>query len=140
MPAEPTIIALLCHWCAHDAADAAARARLTLPARVREVRVMCSGQVTPGMVLRAFASGADGVMVLGCQPGDCHYKTGNRHARKRMRLLQAVLAAGPIAPARLKLGWVSAGEGARYVKLAEEMVTALRELGPLAAGRTGRKA
>lgn len=137
---EPRIIALLCQWCAYDGADAAGRARLKVPAQVREVRVMCSGQVTPGMVLGAFASGADGVMVLGCEPGDCHYKTGNLHARKRMRLLQATLAASPIAPGRLKLAWVSAGEGARYVELAEEMVATLRRLGPLTSGQMPGKA
>jgi coenzyme F420-reducing hydrogenase delta subunit len=131
MPFEPTIVALLCNWCAYDGADAAGRSRLDVPAQVREVRLMCSGQVDPAMVLKAFASGADGVMVLGCEPGDCHYQTGNRQALKRVRLLQAVMAATPIHPTRLRLDWVSAGEGKRYARIAHEMVAAIKRLGPV---------
>lgn len=131
---EPTIVALLCNWCAYDGADAAGRARLAIPPQVREVRVACSGQVAPDMILKAFAAGADGVMVLGCRPGDCHYKTGNSHARKRTRLLQAVLAATPVDPRRVVLGWVSAGDGAAYARLTETMVATLRDIGPLPGG------
>lgn len=129
---EPHIIALLCNWCAYDGADAAGRARLDIPANVREVRVRCSGQVDAGMVLKAFAAGAHGVMVLGCRPGDCHFKTGNLHARRRMRLLQAVLAATRIQPQRLHLDWVSAGQGGRYARLVREMTDLLSGLGPIA--------
>jgi F420-non-reducing hydrogenase iron-sulfur subunit len=127
----PRLIALLCNWCAYAGADAAGRARLDLPARIREVRVRCSGQVDPGMVLKAFAAGADGVMVLGCRPGDCHYKTGNLHALKRMRLLHAVLASTRIHPQRLHVDWVSAGQGDRYVRLVAEMAATVRGLGPI---------
>lgn len=134
-PIDLKIIALLCHWCAYDGADAAGRSRLDVPSQVREVRVRCSGQVDPAMVLKAFASGADGVMVLGCKPGDCHYKTGNHQALKRMRLLQAVMAATPIDPRRLRLDWVSAGEGDRYARLAHEMVSQIKALGPIDAQR-----
>lgn len=133
-PFEPTIVALLCNWCAYDGADAAGRRRLATTPQVREVRVMCSGQVDPGMVLKAFEAGADGVMVLGCKPGDCHYKTGNRHALKRILLLQRLMAPTPLDPRRLCLDWVSAGEGERFRELLQEMVATLRALGP-AAGR-----
>ena len=132
---EPRIIALLCNWCAYDGADAAGRARLDIPPQVREVRVMCSGQVAPGMILDAFEAGADGVMVLGCEPGDCHYKEGNRHALKRMLLLQAVLKPTRFNPQRLRLDWVSAGHGRHYARVVHEMVETIRELGPVAAGR-----
>lgn len=129
----PTIVALLCNWCAYDGADAAGRSRLDVPSHLREVRVMCSGQVDAAMVLKAFAAGADGVIVLGCQPGDCHYQTGNRQALKRMLLLQSVMAATPIHPKRLRLDWVSAGEGHRYVRIAHEMVAEIQALGPVGA-------
>jgi coenzyme F420-reducing hydrogenase delta subunit len=130
---EPRIIALLCNWCAYDGADTAGRARLDIPANVREVRVRCSGQVDAGMVLKAFAAGADGVMVLGCRPGDCHYKTGNLHAQRRMHLLQAILAPSRIRPQRLRLDWVSAGQGERYAGLVREMAAMLQSLGPIQA-------
>ena len=127
---EPRIVALLCNWCAYDGADAAGRARLDIPPQVREVRVMCSGQVDSGMVLSAFEAGAQGVMVLGCQPGDCHYKKGNVHAMKRMALLRAVLKPTRIDPRRLRLDWVSAGDGKRYTRVAREMVDTIEQLGP----------
>jgi F420-non-reducing hydrogenase iron-sulfur subunit len=130
-PLDLKIIALLCHWCAYDSADAAGRSKQDVPPQIREVRVRCSGQVDPAMVLKAFAAGADGVMVLGCKPGDCHYRTGNQHALKRMRLLQKVMAATPIDPRRLRLDWVSAGEGDRYARLAQEMVAEVKALGPV---------
>ncbi len=133
---EPRIIALLCNWCAYDGADAAGRARLDLSEHVREVRVMCSGQVGPDMVLKAFATGADGVMVLGCQPGDCHYKAGNLHALKRIALLRSVLKLTPVDPQRLLLDWVSAGQGPRYAQVVKEMVETIRALGPFAAGNS----
>ena len=128
---EPRIIALLCNWCAYDGADTAGRARLDIPANVCEVRVRCSGQVDAGMVLKAFAAGAHGVLVLGCRPGNCHYKTGNVHARRRMGLLQAVLGPSRIQPQRLRLDWVSAGQGERYAELVQEMAAALKSLGPI---------
>ena len=134
---DPIIIALLCNWCAYDGADAAGRSRLDVPAQIREVRVMCSGQVDPAMVLKAFAAGADGVMVLGCKPGDCHYQSGNRQALKRARLLQAVMAATPIDPRRLCLEWVSAGEGERYSKITQAMVSQIKAMGPV--DTTGEK-
>ena len=128
---DPTIVALLCNWCAYDGADAAGRSRLAIPHQIREVRVMCSGQVDPSTVLKAFAAGADGVLVLGCRPGDCHYRTGNREALKRMRLLQAVMAATPIHSQRLRTDWISAGEGDRYRRMACDFVLEIQALGPV---------
>lgn len=128
---DPTIVALLCNWCAYDGADAAGRSRLEIPPQIKEVRVMCSGQVDPAMVLKAFASGAHGVMVLGCKPGDCHYRTGNHQALKRMLMLQKVMAASPIDPRRLRLDWVSAGQGDRYARITQEMVAEVMTLGPI---------
>ena len=133
-PFEPKIVALLCHWCAYDGADAAGRARLDIPPQVREVHMMCSGQVAPGMVLKAFEAGADGVMILGCQPGDCHYREGSQHALKRTLLLQSVLGPTDIAPQRLRLDWISAGKGQRYAQVVREMVETIRKLGPTPAG------
>ncbi|BBO76261.1 hypothetical protein DSCW_36780 [Desulfosarcina widdelii] len=127
---KPKIVAFLCNWCAYDGADAAGRARLEIPSAVVEVRVMCSGQVDSGMVLNAFEAGAQGVMVLGCQPGDCHYKKGNLNAMKRMALLRAVLKPTRIDPRRLRLDWVSAGDGKRYARVAREMVDTIEQLGP----------
>ncbi|WP_319522148.1 hydrogenase iron-sulfur subunit [uncultured Desulfosarcina sp.] len=127
---KPKIVAFLCNWCAYDGADAAGRARLEIPSTVVEVRVRCSGQVDSGMVLSAFEAGAQGVMVLGCQPGDCHYKKGNLHAMKRMALLRAVLKPTRIDPQRLRLDWVSAGDGKRYARVAREMVDTIEQLGP----------
>ena len=100
---------------------------------------MCSGQVDPGMVLGAFEAGADGVMVLGCAPGDCHYKEGNVHALKRMLLLQSMLRQTRISPQRLRLDWVSAGQGERYARVAREMVETVRALGPVANAPAGRR-
>ncbi|MEE4111352.1 MAG: hydrogenase iron-sulfur subunit [Desulfobacteraceae bacterium] len=133
---EPRILALLCNWCAYDGADAAGRARLALPTQVREVRVMCSGQVSPAMVLKAYETGADGVIVMGCQPGDCHYKEGNFHALKRIVLLRSVLKTTAIHPQRLQVNWVSAGQGHRYARVVNDMVRTIRALGPLAAGHS----
>jgi len=127
---KPKIVAFLCNWCAYDGADAAGRARLKIPSTVVEVRVMCSGQVDSGMVLNAFEAGAQGVMVLGCQPGDCHYKDGNVHAMKRMALLRAVLKPTRIDPRRIRLDWVSAGDGKRYARVAREMMDRIERLGP----------
>ena len=130
MPAaDSCIIAFLCNWCAYDGADAAGRARLDVPPQVREIRVRCSGQIDAGMVLDAFGAGADGVLVMGCEPGDCHYRAGNLHARNRMRLLQTVLAPTAIDARRLQLAWVAAGNAAEYVRVVEEMLDTIQSLG-----------
>lgn len=130
---NPQIIAFLCRWCAYDGADSAGRARMETPPNIREVRVMCSGQVGPDMILKAFTAGADGVLILGCEPGGCHYREGNVHAIKRSLLVQAVFEQTPVHKKRVHLDWVSAGQGERYVQVANKMVASVRELGPLTA-------
>lgn len=125
------IVGFYCSWCAYEGADAAGRARLAVPANVRPVRVLCSGRVDPRHVLEAFARGADGVLMLGCRPGECHYREGNLHAVKRAALLRRLLGPLGVAPERLGLAWVSAGEARRYAEVVTEMVDTLRRLGPL---------
>jgi F420-non-reducing hydrogenase iron-sulfur subunit len=131
---EPKVIAFLCHWCSYGAADAAGSSRKPHPPNVKIVRVMCSGQVDPQLVLKAFAHGADGVMVLGCHLGDCHYQEGNVQALKRFALLRRTLRPLGIDEDRFMLEWVSKGEADKFVALTEGMVERLRALGPFARG------
>jgi F420-non-reducing hydrogenase iron-sulfur subunit len=128
---DPMIVAFLCNWCSYEGADRAGDARLSYPANVRPVRVMCSGRVDPEFVLQAFKEGASGVLVLGCHPGDCHYKKGNYKARRRMALLRRTLEGLGIEPERLRLDWVAASEGQKFSKVANEMAETIRNLGPL---------
>lgn len=128
---EPRILGILCNWCSYSGADGAGQARAQYPANVEVVRVMCSGRVDPTLILEAFASGMDGVLVCGCHPGDCHYLNGNCKAMGRMPLLRRMLSDLGIEQERLRLEWVSAGEGARYASLVAEMTDQIRALGPL---------
>jgi F420-non-reducing hydrogenase iron-sulfur subunit len=128
---EPRIIGFFCNWCAYRAADAAGTARLKHDGHVRVIRVMCSGRVDPQFVLRAFALGADGVLIAGCHPGECHYLTQNFKALRRFELLQHTLAGLGIDPRRLRLLWASASEGNRLAAAINAMVEELRPLGPL---------
>lgn len=131
MSFQPKILAFLCNWCSYSAADAAGMARITYPANVRVVRVMCTGRVDPAFVTQALAKGADGVLVCGCHAGDCHYIDGNKKAMGRIHLLRRVLEDLGIDPRRVRLEWVSAQESERYARLITEMTDELRELGPL---------
>lgn len=128
---EPKIIGFLCNWCSYEGADAAGRARKAYPANLRVVRVMCSGRVDPQFILEAFKEGADGVMILGCHPGDCHYKEGNVQTLKRYHVLKRVLSTLGIEEDRLRLDWISAGEGDKFVQVVSEMTERMRQLGPL---------
>ncbi len=128
---EPRIIGFLCNWCAWEGADAAGRARLDVPPNLLPVRVLCSGRVDPQHVLDAFAGGADGVLILGCRAGECHYREGNLQTLKRVTLLRRVLEPMGVEPSRLGLDWVAAGEGERYAEVVTRMVEVLRGLGPL---------
>lgn len=130
-PFEPKIVAFLCNWCSYAGADGAGGQRKDVPANLRTVRVMCSGRVDPQFVLKAFHDGADGVMVLGCHPGDCHYKEGNYKTLRRMKLLQKMLAEYGIEPERFQLDWVSASEADKFSRVTTEMVERVRRLGPL---------
>ncbi|MBN1979127.1 MAG: hydrogenase iron-sulfur subunit [Anaerolineae bacterium] len=129
---EPRIVAFMCNWCTYAAADSAGVARMESPANVLPVRVMCSGRVSPEMVLRAFRAGADGVLVMGCHIGDCHYSSGNHRTAKRMPILRNLLGYAGINPERLRLAWVSSAEAPRFVKVTQEFVEKVQALGPLA--------
>ena len=128
---EPRIIAFCCNWRAYVGADIAGTSRLQYPPNIRIIRVMCCGRMDPTFVLSAFSWGADGVMILGCHPGDCHYIKGNFMAEKRMPFLRQALQHMGIEEERLKLNWVSASEGHKFAYLANEMVDKLKELGPI---------
>jgi F420-non-reducing hydrogenase iron-sulfur subunit len=127
---EPTIVGFLCNWCSYAGADKAGAAQLEYPPNVRIVRVMCSGRVDPQLVLEALRRGADGVLILACHPGDCHYKEGNYRAAERHRLLLRVLGQFGIEKARCRFDHVSAGEGEKFAQTVREMVAELRALGP----------
>lgn len=127
---EPKIVAFLCNWCSYAGADNAGVARIPSPANILPVRVMCSGRVSPEMVLRAFRAGADGVLVLGCHIGDCHYDSGNHRTAKRMPILRRLLGYIGIEPERLRLDWVSAAEGNKFAQVTAEFTETVRELGP----------
>jgi F420-non-reducing hydrogenase iron-sulfur subunit len=128
---QPVIIGFLCNWCAYEAADSAGRAQKPYPANLRIIRVMCSGRVDPFFILEAFHLGADGVVVMACRPGECHYKTGNIQALKRHALLMATLKPLGIGKDRLRLEWISAAEKDRFVQVVVEMTENLQKLGPL---------
>lgn len=130
-PFEPTIIGFTCNWCSYRAADVAGTARMKYPPNVRLIRLMCSGRLDPAFVLKAFAGGADGVLVTGCHPGDCHYLEQNYKALRRFQLLRRTLTQMGIEPHRLKLVWASAAEGLRLTREISAMVEEVRALGPL---------
>jgi F420-non-reducing hydrogenase iron-sulfur subunit len=129
---EPKIVGFLCNWCAYQGADLAGTSRMAYAPNVRIVRVMCTGRIDPTFVLKAFNSGADGVIIAGCHPGDCHYSEGNYKTTRRVAFLRKLLAQMGIDGERFRLEWVSAGEGARWAQIANEMSAAIKEKGPLA--------
>ena len=128
---EPRIVGFLCNWCSYAGADLAGVSRMQYPPNIRVIRVMCSGRVDPVLILKAFASGADGVLVLGCHPGDCHYLAGNYKTMRRVPLLREMLKQLGIEEERLRLDWVSASEGDRFARIVKEMTEKVSELGPL---------
>jgi len=128
---EPTIVAIFCNWCTYTAADMAGVSRMKYAPNIRIVRVMCSGRFDPQFALDAFAKGADGVLIGGCHPGDCHYSEGNYKALRRIRMLKRVLADMGIAPDRFRLEWISASEGDKVRMVMNDMVAKVRALGPL---------
>ncbi len=128
---EPTIVGFLCNWCSYTGADLAGTSRRQYPANLRIIRVMCSGRVQPSFILKALKEGADGVLIAGCHPGDCHYQEGNYKTMRRMALLAPMLAQLGIEPARVRLEWISASEADRFVEVVSEMTEQIRALGPL---------
>jgi F420-non-reducing hydrogenase iron-sulfur subunit len=132
---EPRILGFLCNWCAYSGADLAGVSRTPSSPRVRVVRTMCTGRVDPGFVFKAFASGADGVLMAGCHPGDCHYQEGNYKCLRRALMLKKVLKSFGIDERRLRLEWISASEGEKYAEVSLEMEKEIRELGPLSPSK-----
>lgn len=131
MSFEPKIVGFLCNWCSYTGADLAGTSRKKYSANIRSIRVMCSGRVDPTYVIKALYEGADGVLIAGCHPGDCHYQEGNYKALRRYKLLKRVLPDYGIDPRRVRLEWVAASEGDRFALVVNEFTEELRDLGPL---------
>ncbi len=127
---EPKIIAFLCNWCSYAGADLAGVSRLQYPPNIRVIRVPCSGRINPLFILAALQNGADGVLVSGCHPGDCHYLSGNLVARRRFNLLKDLLASAGIEGDRVQFSWVSASEGGRFADLVRQVASDVKRLGP----------
>jgi F420-non-reducing hydrogenase iron-sulfur subunit len=128
---EPRIVAFFCNWCTYTAADLAGVSRLRHSPNARIIRVMCSGRVDPQFILEAYSKGADGVLIGGCHPGDCHYMEGNYKALRRMQLLKRMMKDMGIEEKRFRLEWISASEGERVKLVVNEMTEEIRKLGPL---------
>ncbi len=127
---EPRIIAFLCNWCTYTGADLAGTSRIQYPPNIRIIRLMCSGSLDPVYVVKALLEGADGVLVGGCHPGDCHYQNGNYKARRRVAILQSILEQMGFDPDRVWLRWISASEGQYFADTVTEFVEALKKKGP----------
>lgn len=127
---EPRIVALLCNWCTYTGADLAGTSRLQYPPNIRIIRLMCSGAVDTIYILKALIDGADGVLIGGCHPGDCHYQTGNYKARRRMAIIKNILNQFGYDEERIWLRWISASEGQLFADTVTDMVDALKEKGP----------
>jgi len=128
---EPVIIGFTCNWCSYRAADLAGTSRVNYPPNIRLIRLMCSGRLDPTFVIKALAGGADGVLITGCHPGECHYLEQNYKALRRFLLLRRTLSQLGIEPGRIKLIWASAAEGVRLAQEITKMVEEIKELGPL---------
>jgi len=127
---EPKIVAFLCNWCSYAGADLAGVSRMQYPPNIRVVRVPCSGRINPLFILAALQSGADGVLVSGCHPGDCHYLSGNLVARRKFNTIKDLLAYVGIEPDRVQFSWVSASEGGRFSDLVRQVSEDVKRLGP----------
>lgn len=137
MSFEPKIAGFLCNWCSYTGADLAGTSRKKYSPNVRVVRVMCSGRVDPTFVLKAFDAGADGVLICGCHPGDCHYAEGNYKTVRRIALLKKMLSQLGIEDERVRLEWVSASEGDRFASIVDDMTEKVRRLGPFSPNHGG---
>ena len=127
---RPHIVALVCNWCSYAGADMAGTTRLQYPSNVRMVRFPCTGRMSPLMILRAFEQGADGILVSGCHPGDCHYSEGNFYARRRFALLGKLMEFLGIEKERFNVQWISASEGRRLADVVSNFTEQIRKLGP----------
>jgi len=130
MSFEPRIVGFLCNWCSYAGADGAGSSRTAYPQNLTSIRVMCSARVDPSFILQALKGGADGVLVCGCHPGDCHYLEGNHKTLRRHRLLSRLLSSLGIEKERVRLEWVSASEGARFAQVVADFTEQIRALGP----------
>ena len=130
MSYSPTIVAFLCNWCAYTGADLAGTSRLRYAPNIRIIRVMCSGRIEPSFILKAFQQGADGVLICGCHPGDCHYQTGNYRCLRRFKLLEKYAVQMGIEKERLRLEWISASEGKQFAELVNSMTLEILNIGP----------
>jgi F420-non-reducing hydrogenase iron-sulfur subunit len=128
---EPKIVAFCCNWCSYAGADLAGTSRMQYAPNIRVIRVMCSGRVNPLFVIKALSIGADGVLVLGCHPGDCHYIEGNYKTMRRIPLLKKMLKQLGIEEDRVRLEWVSASEGAKFAEVTNDFTQTVRNLGPI---------
>ena len=127
---EPRIITFLCNWCSYGAADLAGVSRFQYPPNMRIIRIPCSGRVSVKMLLHAIRSGADGVWISGCHPGDCHYIEGNFYARRKFVLLKELLEYIGLEPGRLQFSWISSAEGVKFAEVAQQVIADIRTLGP----------
>ena len=127
---EPRIIAFLCNWCTYTGTDLAGTSRLLYPPNIRVIRLMCTGAMDPVYVAKALLEGADGVLIGGCHPGDCHYQSGNYKARRRVAILNEILDQMGLEKERIWLRWISASEGQYFADTVTEMVAAIKEMGP----------
>ena len=127
---QPRIVGFLCNWCSYAGADMAGTSRITYPPNIRIIRVPCSGRVDPLLIVKSFQMGADGVLVAGCHPGDCHYTEGNYYARRRFALLRPFLDYLGIEKERFRVEWVSASEGKRFSQVVSSFTEELRSWGP----------
>ena len=128
---EPTIVAFFCNWCTYTAADLAGTSRLSYPPNIKIIRMMCTGMVDPKYVIKAFLEGADGVLISGCHPGDCHYINGNYKARRRVKLLRTILKQFGICDERLRLTWIGASDGHKLSETIDTVVAQVKAIGPI---------
>ena len=127
---EPNIIGFLCNWCSYAGADLAGTSRIKYPPNIKSIRVMCSGRVDTVFILEALKKGADGVLVAGCHPGDCHYQSGNYKTNRRIKLLKKLLGDLGVEPERVRFDYVSASEGHKFASVVTEFVDELKRIGP----------
>jgi len=127
---EPRIVGFLCNWCSYAGADLAGVSRVQYPTNIRIIRLMCSGRVDPVIVLETLIQGADGVLVMGCHPGDCHYMEGNYQAERKIKMLKKLIAQTGLETERLRLEWVSASEGERFAQIVKDFTNQMRAFGP----------
>ena len=127
---EPRIVGFLCNWCSYAGADLAGTSKQKMPPTLTPIRVMCSSRVNSEMIIMAFLRGADGILLAGCHPGDCHYSKGNYYTRRRFAVLKKIFQTLGLEEERIRLSWVSASEGPRYAEVVREFTETIKELGP----------